>query len=83
MNAVNILIGLMPMIGWGLFPVIVGKIGGKPASQIIGTTLGTLILAIIVAIFRGTPIPETKTFIFLFNFRGLLGISADYHLSCF
>lgn len=64
MNAVNILIGLMPMIGWGLFPVIVGKIGGKPASQIIGTTLGTLILAIIVAIFRGTPIPETKTFIF-------------------
>lgn len=64
MNAVNILIGLMPMIGWGLFPVIVGKIGGKPTSQIIGTTLGTLILAIIVAIFRGTPIPETKTFIF-------------------
>lgn len=64
MNAVNILIGLMPMIGWGLFPVIVGKIGGKPASQIIGTTLGTLILAIIVAVFRGTPIPETKTFIF-------------------
>ncbi|MCT3526910.1 ribose/proton symporter RbsU [Latilactobacillus curvatus] len=64
MNAVNILIGLMPMIGWGLFPVIVGKIGGKPASQIIGTTLGTLILAIIVAIFRGTPIPGTKTFIF-------------------
>ncbi|WP_374758959.1 hypothetical protein, partial [Latilactobacillus sakei] len=23
----------MPMIGWGIFPVIVGKIGGKPASQ--------------------------------------------------
>ena len=41
MNAVNILIGLMPMIGWGIFPVIVGKIGGKPASQILGTTFGT------------------------------------------
>ena len=53
MNAVNILIGLMPMIGWGIFPVIVGKIGGKPASQILGTTFGTLILAIVVAISVG------------------------------
>ncbi|MCP8857445.1 ribose/proton symporter RbsU [Latilactobacillus fuchuensis] len=64
MNIGNILIGLLPMIGWGVFPVLVGKFGGKPANQLIGTTFGTLILAIVVMLFRGTPIPETKTFIF-------------------
>lgn len=61
----NILIGLMPMIGWGIFPILTGKIGGKPSNQIIGTTYGTLIFAIIVSMVRGVWFPaDTRTLIF-------------------
>ena len=44
MNLVALLIGLGPLIGWGLFPTIASKFGGKPVNQIIGATVGTLIL---------------------------------------
>ncbi|MGR3741816.1 ribose/proton symporter RbsU [Companilactobacillus sp. DQM5] len=65
MNTINILIGLMPMIGWGIFPIMVGKIGGKPVNQIIGTAYGTLIFAILVSIFTKSWFPaDTKTLIF-------------------
>ncbi|MFU0761729.1 ribose transporter RbsU [Staphylococcus pasteuri] len=47
MNLVAILIGLGPLIGWGLFPTIASKFGGKPVNQIIGATVGTLIFAIV------------------------------------
>lgn len=66
MNALNILIGLVPMIGWGLFPVLTGKFGGKPINQILGATYGTLILAIVVAIFKQTPIISGKAFLYTF-----------------
>lgn len=66
MNAFNLLIGLMPMIGWGLFPILTGKFGGKPVNQILGTTYGTLIFAIVVAVFRQTPMLGGKEFLFTF-----------------
>ncbi|MQS51689.1 ribose/proton symporter RbsU [Companilactobacillus mishanensis] len=66
MSAINILIGLMPMIGWGVFPVLTGYFGGKPVNQIIGATYGTLIAAILVALFRQTPILGGKEFLFTF-----------------
>ena len=66
MNALNLLIGLMPMIGWGLFPILTGKFGGKPVNQILGTTYGTLIFAIIVALVRQTPMLSGKAFLFTF-----------------
>ncbi|WP_125714054.1 ribose/proton symporter RbsU [Companilactobacillus kedongensis] len=66
MNALNILIGLVPMIGWGLFPVLTGKFGGKPINQILGATYGTLIMAIVVAVFKQTPLIGGKEFIFTF-----------------
>lgn len=47
MNLVAILIGLGPLIGWGLFPTIASKFVGKPVNQIIGATVGTLIFAIV------------------------------------
>ena len=37
MNMVALLIGLGPLLGWGLFPTIASKFGGKPVNQIIGT----------------------------------------------
>lgn len=44
MNATALLIGLGPLLGWGLFPDNRFKIGGRPVNQILGTSLGTLIL---------------------------------------
>lgn len=44
---VAILIGLGPLIGWGIYPTIASKFGGKPVNQILGSTLGTLIFAIV------------------------------------
>ena len=33
MNATALLIGLGPLLGWGLFPTIASKIGGRPVNQ--------------------------------------------------
>lgn len=66
MSITNILIGLCPMIGWGVFPVLTGYFGGKPVNQIIGATYGTLIGAIVVALFMRTPMIGGKEFLFTF-----------------
>ncbi|UQS86404.1 GRP family sugar transporter [Nicoliella spurrieriana] len=63
MNTVALLIGLGPLFGWGLFPTIASKIGGKPNNQILGTTIGTLFLAILFALIRGLKIPTGSAFI--------------------
>lgn len=57
MNVVALLIGLGPLIGWGLFPTIASKFGGKPVNQIIGTTIGTLIFAIVFYLSTGHSFP--------------------------
>ncbi|WP_368566751.1 ribose/proton symporter RbsU [Enterococcus faecalis] len=57
MNATALLIGLGPLLGWGLFPTIASKIGGRPVNQILGTSLGTLIFAAIFSIINGLVFP--------------------------
>ncbi|MCT2596530.1 ribose/proton symporter RbsU [Staphylococcus warneri] len=57
MNLVALLIGLGPLIGWGLFPTITSKFGGKPVNQIIGATVGTLIFAFVFFISTGHGFP--------------------------
>ncbi|HBI1979325.1 TPA: ribose transporter RbsU [Enterococcus faecalis] len=57
MNATALLIGLGPLLGWGLFPTIASKIGGRPVNQILGTSLGTLIFAAIFSIINGLAFP--------------------------
>ncbi|MCC8181104.1 MAG: GRP family sugar transporter [Planctomycetes bacterium] len=42
----NIFLGLLPALGWGVMPLVVAKIGGKPANQILGTTVGTFLIAL-------------------------------------
>lgn len=42
----NILIGLIPALFWGILPLCVSKIGGKPTQQIMGTTMGVLLVGI-------------------------------------
>lgn len=47
MNTMAIMIGLGPLIGWGIYPTIASKFGGRPVNQILGSTLGTLIFALV------------------------------------
>ena len=64
MNVVALLIGLGPLIGWGLFPTIASKFGGKPVNQIIGTTIGTLIFAVVFYLSTGHSFPTGKDLFF-------------------
>ncbi|MBD5429514.1 GRP family sugar transporter [Lactobacillus sp.] len=63
MNAVALLIGLGPLLGWGLFPTIASKIGGKPVNQIIGATFGTFIFALIYNLIQGIALPTGSALI--------------------
>ncbi|MCC8190846.1 MAG: GRP family sugar transporter [Planctomycetes bacterium] len=61
----SLLIGLIPALGWGLMPLAVAKIGGKPSNQILGTTAGTFLAALAVLLIAR---PETTGHVFLFSF---------------
>lgn len=61
----DILIGLIPAIAWGLIPLSVSKIGGKPIQQILGTTGGAFLIGCLVFFIRR---PEFSQSVFLFSF---------------
>lgn len=61
-KSLALLIGLGPFIGWGLFPTIASKFGGKPTNQILGATMGTFIFALIFALIGHAPIPSGQDF---------------------
>lgn len=44
----NIVWMLLPAIAWGVLPLIVSQLGGRPINQIFGTAVGTLIASIVV-----------------------------------
>ena len=64
MNTTAILIGLGPLLGWGLYPTIASKIGGRPVNQIVGSTLGTLIFAFVFALVNGISFPTGMDLVF-------------------
>ena len=64
MDIIALLIGLGPLLGWGLFPTIASKFGGRAVNQIFGATVGTLIFAIILAVVKGIGIPGGMALIF-------------------
>lgn len=64
MSIVALLIGLGPLIGWGFFPTVASKFGGKPVHQIIGATVGTLIFAIILAVITSSGFPTGTNLLF-------------------
>ena len=64
MDIIALLIGLGPLLGWGVFPTIASKFGGRPVNQIFGATVGTLIFAIILAVVKGIGIPGGMALIF-------------------
>ncbi|HBM3622353.1 TPA: GRP family sugar transporter [Listeria innocua] len=61
----NIVIALIPAVMWGIMPLVVSKIGGKPRQQIIGITFGALAFAIGVFIFTN---PEYTATIIIASF---------------
>lgn len=63
LNAVALLVGLGPLLGWGLYPTIASLFGGKPTNQIYGSTLGTLIFAGIFVLITGYSIPTGMEFV--------------------
>ena len=60
MKLVAILIGSGPLIGWGIYPTIASKFGGKPVNQILGSTIGTLIFAIVYNQLEHLGFPQGK-----------------------
>ena len=60
MKLVEILIGLGPLIGWGIYPTIASKFGGKPVNQILGSTIGTLIFAVVYNQIEHLGFPQGK-----------------------
>lgn len=64
MNTTAILVGLGPLLGWGLYPTIASKIGGKPVNQILGSTLGTLIFALVLAMIKDLALPSGAALFF-------------------
>jgi putative ribose uptake protein len=64
MNATALLIGLGPLLGWGLFPTVASKIGGRPVNQIMGTAFGTLIFALVYAMINGLAMPTGMDLVF-------------------
>lgn len=51
----------IPALAWGILPLAVSKIKGKPVNQIFGTTVGTLIVAVLALPMIKTAI-DAKTF---------------------
>lgn len=52
---------LIPALAWGVLPLAVARIKGKPINQILGTTVGTLIVGLIALPFIKLNI-DAKTF---------------------
>lgn len=44
----NIVWMLLPAIAWGVLPLIVSQLGGRPVNPIFGTAVGTLIASLVV-----------------------------------
>ncbi|GAA3629238.1 GRP family sugar transporter [Lactobacillus hamsteri] len=57
----NIVYMFIPAVAWGILPLAVAKVNGKPINQILGTTVGTLIVGIIALPFIKMNI-DAKTF---------------------
>jgi glucose uptake protein len=47
-SIMNIVWMLLPAIAWGVLPLIVSQLGGRPVNQIFGTAVGTLIASLVV-----------------------------------
>ncbi|CAI2576730.1 MULTISPECIES: GRP family sugar transporter [Apilactobacillus] len=63
----DILIGILPALLWGVGPLIATKFGGKPVEQVLGTGYGQLAIGIIIYLFTRPAISFQE---FLWPFLG-------------
>ena len=64
----NIIIALLPAIGWGVMPWIVNKVpNSKPANQIFGVGMGATIVGIIVTLIQHPAISMPVFFLSLLS----------------
>ncbi|WP_167629738.1 GRP family sugar transporter [Listeria valentina] len=77
----NVLIALLPAIGWGIQPLILRKIGGKPSNEIFGTGIGALIAGIVVTAIFSPHLVATNVFILslLSGLFWVMGQTGQYH----
>ena len=62
----NILIALLPALGWGCMPLITGKVGGSPVNQMFGIGAGASIIGLIAFLLTGqTTTPAAFAFSFV------------------
>lgn len=65
MDIIDWLIAFIPILSFGLIPVIGTLIGGKPTEQSMGIALGGFVFSLIILIFRR---PEISPHIFIIGF---------------
>ncbi|WP_145400184.1 hypothetical protein [Staphylococcus epidermidis] len=53
MEFIGILMGLGGVLGWGLFGSMGCKFGGGGVNEMFGGSVGTLMLGIVVGVFKG------------------------------
>ena len=94
-NLTSWLIACIPILSFGLLPVVATRIGGRPIDQTMGTALGSIVFALVVFFIRK---PELNEHIFLFSslsgifwavgslgqYMGItyLGVSRSIPISC-
>ncbi|WP_125608176.1 GRP family sugar transporter [Lapidilactobacillus bayanensis] len=66
----DLLFGIIPAIGWGILPVVLVKLGGSADEQLLGTTIGNMLLASILFVF--VPIKGDVSVIILCILSGLM-----------
>ncbi|WP_439442939.1 GRP family sugar transporter [Listeria aquatica] len=77
----NVLIALLPAIGWGIQPLILRKIGGKPSNEIFGTGIGALIAGIVATALFSPHFVAANVFILslLSGLFWVMGQTGQYH----
>ncbi len=51
MSATNILLALIPALGWGIQPIFLKKIGGDSTNEVLGFGLGAIVIGCLVQVF--------------------------------
>lgn len=62
----NILLGLVPAFMWGIQPLVLSKMGGKPANKLLGLSTGALVFAAAVYAIQRPNIWSFQILIFSF-----------------
>ncbi len=75
MDITSYLIACIPILSFGLIPVVATWLGGKPVEQSMGISFGSLLFALVVFFIKK---PDFTPAIFLFSMlSGVLGYRVD------